>query len=389
MRYDHCMGLVLQTDIERVRLSAENTALSALERLERHSLRWEYREPAQARRDVMARALLLTESMAPGAHAALREAVSALGVADEVELFQQSDKERDNARLVLYGQPLGIEFLGRYLEMLDHGTLVAVIGHEIGHAYAHNAHPVHRRAQSVRCTPTTSARRAYSVAAELTADRCGLLACRDVDAALRLEMLSAAGGAMTSIQLDTHAYLKQCRALAEDLLARGATMHGSTHPEHLIRGYAVWLFSETDLYRELVGKGSAAHTIAEADALLAKLVAMPTVGPGAGACTSAEATSKPSPRPSGGRAGASQAPLIAEPTLVRAQGAAASAGATLSSLMRDGLPAVQRFASAARAHLGGQKEPPPPMPLDVDPLEEDRLALEARFEELERRFRDE
>ncbi|MGK4455697.1 hypothetical protein, partial [Klebsiella pneumoniae] len=68
---------------------------------------------------------------------------------------------------------------------------------------------------------STSNKRAYAIARELTADRFGLLACRDLDAALRLEMRSAAGRSASSVRFDTDAYLRQCRVVAEEIIARG------------------------------------------------------------------------------------------------------------------------------------------------------------------------
>ena len=57
------------------------------------------------------------------------------------------------------------------------------------------------------------------MASEFTADRFGLLACRSLDAMLRLEMQTAAGPAATTVRFDTHSYLEQCRAVAEETLA--------------------------------------------------------------------------------------------------------------------------------------------------------------------------
>src|SRR5262249_13526346 len=161
------------------------------------------------------------------------------------ELFQSSGHGVDTARLVLHGGPIGVEFMGGYLDRLDHEGLLAVLGHEIGHCIAHSGHPVFAWALQSSARADTAARRPSWMAAELTADRFGLLACRDLDAVLRLEMRMSAGPSTRRIHFDTNAYLQQCRAVVEETIARGGTAMGISHPEHYVRGYAEWLFSET------------------------------------------------------------------------------------------------------------------------------------------------
>jgi hypothetical protein len=101
---------------------------------------------------------------------------------------------------------------------------------------------------------------------ELTADRVGLLACQDLEAALRLEMISISGLGAGSLTMDTQAYLAQCKELVEFELANGTKVDGGTHPAHGLRAYAVWLFSETKTYRELTGRGPGTRDLAEVDA---------------------------------------------------------------------------------------------------------------------------
>ena len=154
---------------------------------------------------------------------------------------------------MLAGDPIGVEFVGGCLVALDRPALAAVLGHEIGHALAH-AGNADFAWLSASTTVHSRNRDVYALASELTADRFGLLACRDLDAALRLEMHGMLGPAAPVLRLDTASYLCQCRALGEGSLAAGTSAHGRTHPEHYIRGYALWLFSETDLYASLTAR---------------------------------------------------------------------------------------------------------------------------------------
>lgn len=191
-------------DIERIRVSAERDAYAALEREQGAAMhRYVPQDVTVSRRALLANAMLLTETMAPDAHEAARAAMTALGVDDRFELFQSAGQGVDTARLVLYGHPIGVEFIGGYLDRLDHGGLLAVLGHEIGHALAHSGHSKFGWALPVCHRGHTLATRTYSMAAEFTADRFGLLACRDLDAVLRLEMQMSAGRSARSIRFDT------------------------------------------------------------------------------------------------------------------------------------------------------------------------------------------
>ena len=105
---------------------------------------------------------------------------------------------------------------------------------------------------------------------ELTADRVALLACQDLGALLRLMLVTVSGLAVGELHYDTDAYLAQCTELIEEDLRTGAIAQGGTHPEHNLRVYAAWLFSETRTYRELTGRGPGSRELAEVDAIIAR-----------------------------------------------------------------------------------------------------------------------
>ena len=68
----------------------------------------------------------------------------------------------------------------------------------------------------------------------------GLLACRDLHAALRLEMQASVGGAAT-IRLDTEAYLDQCKEIAEATLTADADRVAAEHEASVVGPIAVRL----------------------------------------------------------------------------------------------------------------------------------------------------
>src|SRR5690606_19866826 len=174
---------------------------------------------------------------------------------------------------------------GRLLTLLDEPSMLSVLGHELGHYLAHGpdaelgrlglaARVLERRGQlpeelAAVVSPLT-------IAGELTADRFGMLAVQDLDAALRAEMATTTGLSTESLTWDTEAYLAQCTELMEACL-RGEDQAalGATHPEHSLRAYARWLFSETREYRAWTGKGPGTRSLAEVDATLDAILALP------------------------------------------------------------------------------------------------------------------
>lgn len=273
---------VMTIDVERIRFSLEPQLAKELEALPAMQMRREAvvpRDPASIRRRVLADALRLMPTMAPAAFEQASAAAKALGVEGELEIYQSSGRE--NAVLHLVEKPVMLEVQGRMLSLLDDGSGRALFGHELGHYLAHGpwtdlgataiaamvlAESGYLTQEQVRLALK------LSVAREITADRFGLLACRDLDAALRLEMIATTGLSGEALTWDTQAYLAQCRELMEGLLERGETALSTTHPEHSMRGWAVWLFSETDVYKELTGEGPATRTLADVDAVLEKVL---------------------------------------------------------------------------------------------------------------------
>ena len=65
-----------------------------------------------------------------------------------------------------------------------------------------------------------------------------------------------------------------------------------------------------------------------------------------------------------------------------------AAGSAISHVARAVAPSLHRAAERLRGGLSPENQPSQPAPREVDPLEEDRRALEARFEQLEREWKD-
>lgn len=284
MAHDHAYPSSLVGDVERIRVRVERDIVAMLQRAPVFDLFARGHTGIAAeplRRELLARGLRLTESMAPELHEAARLAASRLGVTTPCEIYQ-STAASENAAIHLVEAPVLLEVQGRLLAGLDAGTRLAVLGHELGHYLAHGPWtPVGRvhlaaRQLALQEDADVGLLRAASVlwmAGELTADRFGLLACRDLDAALRLEMMTATGLSGDALTWDTSAYLAQVKELVENCLATGDGARGLTHPEHGLRAYALFLFSESAEYKAMTGLGPGARTLEEIDAVLERFLA--------------------------------------------------------------------------------------------------------------------
>lgn len=290
-----------ELDPERLRCRLEDELLAKLERgadLSGLAARVTRAfDPARVRRDLLARSLRLSRSMAPEAYATLTESARVLGLpatGPELELYQSAGHE--NAAMHMVEAPILVEVQGRRLTQLDDTGLCFVFGHELGHYLAHG--PRGERGQRHMAAHTLARGGALGggggaregggsdverqrtaqllmVAAEITADRFGLLACQDLPGMLRAQMSITTGLPVSALTWDTDAYLAQCRELMESCLAGTEKAQHGTHPEHNLRAYAAWLFSESDVYKKLTGKGSGQRPIAEVEDTLATILGRP------------------------------------------------------------------------------------------------------------------
>ncbi len=271
-------------DIELIRFRGEREYAAALRSLPGvdELARKVEPDPTRVRRNLLARSLLLSEGMAPGPHRVVRELASRFGIQEPIEIFQAAGAE--NAGIHLTRTPVLLEIQGRMLSLLDDDTLASLLGHELGHYLAHGPDDPGRGPALAAMAilhaigapeELFGVAQRMSMARELTADRFGLLACSGLDAALRLEMVCVTGLAAGNLSWDTAAYLAQSRELMEATLAEGNTALGTSHPEHSLRTWAVWLFSETDFYQQITGHGSGQRKLADVDALLMKVLGRP------------------------------------------------------------------------------------------------------------------
>jgi hypothetical protein len=228
------------------------------------------------RRSLLTTHLRLSEGMAPEIFRWSEMAARALGLAKPVEIYQAAGE--GNAANHTCEGVVFVSLQGRLISSLDEGSFLALFGHEFGHHIAHTSPFVGttrlaaiRFGSSIACDASLSSDlrvlgSRVAMAKEITADRFGAIATGGIDGAVRLMMAIVTGLPAERLRNDIPAYLAQARAIFDDSKAKTKTI--GTHPEHLLRAYALALFSESDLYKELTGQGTGARTISEVDAIL-------------------------------------------------------------------------------------------------------------------------
>ncbi|WP_367870743.1 AAA domain-containing protein [Luteolibacter sp. Populi] len=235
----------------------------------------------QIRRSLLTGHLRLSENMAPEIFAWSARASGALGLTKPVELYQSAGDE--NAANHICADTVFVSLQGKLISSLDEGSFLALLGHEFGHHLAHtNSFAGTPRLMAIRHA-SAIARDAslplearvfgsrVSMAKEFTADRFGAVAAGGVEGPVRLLMSIVTGLPAERLTHDVPAYLAQAHAIFDDA-AKSATAALGSHPEHLLRAYALSLFGGSDLFRAITGQGPGTRPIADVDTILAGIL---------------------------------------------------------------------------------------------------------------------
>jgi hypothetical protein len=231
--------------------------------------------PAEREEEAAHSRVLLTESSAPRAYRLAREVAETLGFKAPFLLFQTRSAEDMNAQALMNHEPFAVRLIGPVIGILDDGALRAMIGHEFGHHLAHGRlspdSTVLRRGRA-RSHDASFIQSLCNVAAELTADRFALLACQDLAATIRLEVVSATGVSADSLGLREHEYLAE---VSEQVVERKVARVETDYPSREFRMYASWLFSRSDEYQRLTGQGSGDMPLSGVDDCLRSMLTTP------------------------------------------------------------------------------------------------------------------
>lgn len=157
----------------------------------------------------------------------------------------------------------------RLIELMSKDELSSVIGHELAHyLYKHYLYP--DPGQSVNETGYIN-RLSLSKAAEISADRVGLIACGDLKFSLQSLFKNITGLPDKYIQFDYDFFLKQLNDLKE--FSNNFSQLYSTHPSILNRIQALIWFSQTIEYQKhIVGNNGGKFSLKDVDTKINKSI---------------------------------------------------------------------------------------------------------------------
>ncbi|MEQ9497146.1 MAG: M48 family metallopeptidase [Deltaproteobacteria bacterium] len=269
----------------RERLAKDSGVERALEKLEERSSGFGF----HMRRSLLAGALRLRPNMVPTVTRALNQCREALDFDDPVEVFVKS---MPVVNAFCAKDPAGRIAIGLSSELVERFTpeeLTFVIGHELGHiVYDHFGIPMPHVAMMedmagrIVSRPTALDLYLWARAAELSADRVGLLCISDPSAAASGFFKLASGLSSEHIQVDLDALADQVDSMASAPAARADPRDVvddsldcfSTHPYNPLRLRALSAFRRSQAYYDATGQAREGMTTDELEAIVDRDMAM-------------------------------------------------------------------------------------------------------------------
>ena len=220
----------------RVRFSGDHDHVSTVSApLEASHVRYQYDEHG----------LRVSPDVTPGLFAVVKTASERLQIdPSAVTAFVYASPEIQATCFVGDAEDCLITITSSLVELLSEQELAFVLGHEIGHfLFGHGA----RSSDDANSVEGLMRRRA----AEISADRIGMIASGDKDVVFRALIKTHCGLDGSHLRFDIGAYLEQLRRAA-------ASPHGpsaeSTHPSMVFRCRALLWFEMSREYQALIGQ---------------------------------------------------------------------------------------------------------------------------------------
>ena len=257
------------------RLLADPSVRRAIQRIDELTSGYGYYQ----RRRLLTGAIRLTRGMYPELADTLTDCKRILGVEQPVEIYVKADPLMGASCARTPNGMLAIALTSRLLETFTQSELRFVLGHELGHArFGHFDIPmpitatVRDAAGRLVSRPLALEMFVWCRAAELTADRAGLLCSRDPEAAAQSFFKLASGLARGPVTADLDAYASQVEALIATPEARARPRDDddtldcfSTHPYGAVRVRALVAFARSAAYRQAVGHAAPGEAISDDD----------------------------------------------------------------------------------------------------------------------------
>jgi tellurite resistance protein len=222
----------------------------------------------RTRRNLLTGALRLTKGIAPDAYRSLAACREVLGYERPVELYVKPDPMVQAFCARSVSGPIIIGISSRLLETFSDAELRFVIGHELGHAvFDHFAIPMPATATledvggKFVSRPVSLKLYLWCRAAEVTADRAGVVCAGAVEPAANALLKIASGLGTDVIKPDLAAFVSQIDALhaapaacADERNEEGVLDCFDTHPYSPLRVRALLAFARSQAFQRATGK---------------------------------------------------------------------------------------------------------------------------------------
>jgi tellurite resistance protein len=242
----------------------------------------------RTRRRLLTRGLRLTRGVAPALHAALASCRELLGFDEPVELYVVPDSSYQAFCAQSLAGPIMVGFGSRLLETFSEVELKFVLGHELGHAlFDHFGIPMPATATledvggRFVTRPVQLKLYLWCRAAEVSADRTGLVCAGDVEAGARALLKIASGLTTEVVRPDLAAFTAQVDALLAAPAACAEERHEEdtldcfdTHPYSPVRVRALLAFSRSRPFHAARGEAASGIDAAELEALVERELAV-------------------------------------------------------------------------------------------------------------------
>ena len=234
----------------------------------------------KTRKKLLQSSLRLTPKFAPKFFEVVEKCKKAVALTQDLELYVYQGEEFNAACYPPDDKRIYIILSSGLLEKFTEDELSFVIGHEIGHAiFGHHRYPAEAIMElgGDSLSPLHAMKLfAWKRNAEVTADRVGLLCCRNLEASVKSFFKLSSGVTSSVLQFNLEEYLGQFAELEAEMADKEMDPEDwfQSHPFSPIRIKALELFSRSETYQTLIGETGGDITEEDMEARIGKFMAI-------------------------------------------------------------------------------------------------------------------